>query len=198
MNPAYSVAARAIQLLGYAFFAFAVFFAVVAAIDWAVRTRRIGPFNPIARFFRRTVDPMMAPVERRIVRAGGLPQNAPWWSLAVVVVAGIIVLSLLRFLLARIAEADHLISMGGAGIFRLIISWTLGIVQVALIVRVVSSWFRLSPYSPWVRWSYVLTEPILRPLRQIIPPLGMVDVTPIVAYFIIWLLEGFLLGATRM
>ena len=193
MSPAYSVAVRAIQLLGYAFFAFAVFFAIIALVDWAVRTRRISPFNPIARFFRKTVDPMMAPVERRIVRAGGMPQNAPWWTLAVVVVGGIIVLSLLRFLLARVAEADYLISRGGGGIFRLIVSWTLGILQVALIVRVVSSWFRLSPYSPWVRWSYVLTEPILRPLRQIIPPLGMVDVTPIVAYFIIWLLEGFLL-----
>ena len=187
-------AARGIQLLGYALFAFAVFFAVVALIDWAVRTRRINPFNPVARFFRRSVDPIMMPIERRIVRAGGLPSSAPWWTLVVIVVGGIILLSLLRFLVERVGQAAFLVSQGPGGVLRLLISWTFAVLQVALIVRVISSWFRLSPYSRWVRWSYVLTEPILRPLRQIIPPLGMIDITPIVAYFVLWLLEGLLLG----
>ena len=72
------------------FFWAAVALAVVFAVDWLVRTRRISPFNPVARFFRRTVDPLMLPVERRIVRAGGTPAHAPWWALALVVVGGII------------------------------------------------------------------------------------------------------------
>ena len=41
--------------------------AVVCALDWAVRTRRISPFSGVARFFRARVDPMMAPVERWVV-----------------------------------------------------------------------------------------------------------------------------------
>jgi YggT family protein len=41
-----------------------------------------------------------------------------------------------------------------------------------------------------VRWSFVLTEWLLAPLRRIIPPLGMIDITPIVAYFVIQLLGG--------
>ena len=48
--------------------------------------------------------------------------------------------------------------------------------------------------SRWVRWSFVLTEPILRPLRKIIPPLGMIDITPIVAYFLLRLLQSAVAG----
>jgi YggT family protein len=70
-----------------------------------------------------------------------------------------------------------------------------GLLQIALLVRVLSSWVRVSPYSRWVRWAFVLTEPILRPLRRIIPPFGMMDVTPIAAYFLIVIVSGFLLGS---
>ena len=53
-----------------ALFWLAAALAIIALVDWAVRTRRLNPFGPVARFFRRVVDPMMAPVERRVVRAG--------------------------------------------------------------------------------------------------------------------------------
>ena len=45
---------------------------IVAVTYWAVRTRRLGPFSRVSRFFRTNIDPLMAPVERRVVRAGGL------------------------------------------------------------------------------------------------------------------------------
>lgn len=166
-------------------FALAVLLTIVCAVDWAVRTRRLSPFGPVARFFRSTVDPMIAPVERRVVRAGGLPTSAPWWALAAVVVGGIVLLSLLGFVGSLIFTAWASVSRGPRGIYFLVVSLLIGILQLALLVRVVSSWVRISPYSRWVRWSFVLTEPILRPLQRLIPPIGMMDVTPIVAYLLI-------------
>ena len=77
----------------------------------------------------------------------------------------------------------------------LLVSWTFSLLQVALIVRVISSWVRVSPYSPWVRWSYALTEWMLAPLRRVIPLFGGIDVTPIVAYLGLRLAESILLGA---
>jgi len=70
----------------------------------------------------------------------------------------------------------------------LLIRWTIGLLQIALIVRVISSWVRISPYSRWVRWAFALTEWLLAPLRRIVPPLGMIDITPIVAFFVIQLI----------
>ncbi len=65
--------------------------------------------------------------------------------------------------------------------------------QFAIIVVVIVSWLPISPFSPWVRWAFALTEPILRPLRQIVPRIGMIDITPIVAYFLLAILESALL-----
>jgi YggT family protein len=43
-----------------------------------------------------------------------------------------------------------------------------------------------------VRWSYQLSEPILAPLRRIVPNLGGLDITPILAYFLLSLTESLL------
>ena len=161
-------------------FALAVLLTIVCAVDWAVRTRRLSPFGPVARFFRSTVDPLIAPIERRGVRAGGLPTSAPWWALAAVVVGGIVLLSLLGFIGAQVFRIGAALTQGPRGIYYVAVSMLAGLLRV-------------SPYSRWIRWSFVLTEPILRPLRRIIPPLGMMDVTPIAAYFLINLLSGVLL-----
>jgi YggT family protein len=182
-------------VLRLALFALAVLLTIVCAVDWAVRTRRLSPFGPVARFFRSTVDPMIAPVERRVVRAGGLPSNAPWWALAAVVVGGIVLLTVLNFLGAQIYGVSIALSQGPRGIYFLLVSLLIWTLQIALLVRVISSWARISEYSRWVRWSFVLTEPILRPLRRVVPPIGMMDVTPIVAYLLIrYVLTFVLLG----
>ena len=75
----------------------------VAAIDWLVRTRRINPFGRVARVFRTSVDPLLMPVERIVVRAGGLPSSAPWWSLVFVAVAGILLIATLGFVREQLA-----------------------------------------------------------------------------------------------
>jgi YggT family protein len=50
-------------------------------------------------------------------------------------------------------------------------------------------------------WSFPATDWLLRPLRRIIPPLGVIDITPIAAYFALqileWLLDTILLGGMQ-
>ncbi len=193
--PAFLAALDAVRVvLRTGFFALFVALSLVCLIDWLVRTRRINAFSPVARFFRQSVEPLMAPVEARIVRAGGVPTNAPWWALAAVVVIGIIVLSLFDFLRVQVAEFYLASQTGTRGVVRMLLSAAFGVLRIAIIVRVVISWVRISPYSRWVRWAFTLSEPILRPLRQVIPTIGMIDITPIVAYLLLGLLEGFVVG----
>ena len=175
--------------LRVALFAVAALLAIVALLDWMVRTRRINAFNPVARFMRRTVDPLLRPIEERVVRSGGMPASAPWWALGVVVIGGIILLTLLDWLGGQFRTLTYASGAGPVGILRLVISWIFGILKIALIVRVISSWFRISPYSKWIHWAYRLTEPLIGPLRRVIPPIGMIDITPIVAYIILIVLE---------
>jgi YggT family protein len=174
-------------------FYMAIAVAVIAAIDWAVRTRRINPFSKVARFFRANVDPLLAPIERVIVRAGGLPSSAAWWGLIAFIVFGILIIMLLQFigsiLFQMVAVGQH-----PELAWRVVLSWIISLLSLALFVRVISSWFPVSPYSRWIRWSYVMTDWMIRPLQQVIPRIGMFDITPIVAWLLLRLIGGFILG----
>src|SRR6185503_16244743 len=102
-----------------ALFWIAIVVAAIAALDWAVRTRRLNPFGPVGRFCRRFVDPLMAPVERRILRAGGVPSSAPWWTLVFVVVGGLVFLWVLDFVGGALASV-MLGMQSPAGVARLL------------------------------------------------------------------------------
>ena len=66
--------------------------------------------------------------------------------------------------------------------FILYFVWILfTILQFAIIIRALMSWFNPSPDNPIARVVYELTEPVLAPLRRIVPRIGMIDITPIVA-----------------
>jgi len=179
----------AVGVVRVVLFWLALAIAIVALVDWLVRTRKIAPFGPVARFIRRWVDPLLAPIERKLVRSGRLPTAAPWWALVVVVVGGIVLITLLNYLGGLFGELAFGMS-SPARFGLLLLSWTLALLRIALIVRVVSTWIQISPYSKWIRWSYVLTEWMLAPLRRVIPNFGPVDVTPIVAYFLLVLVAS--------
>ena len=162
--------------------------AVVCAFDWVVRTRRINPFNRSARFFRGRVEPLMAPIERMVLRTDGVQSSTPWWTLAAVIIAAIVLMTLLDFL-GDLVYQGVVMAQQPAEAPRILVSWAFTLLKVALLVRVLSSWFPVSPYSGWVRWSYVLTEWMIAPLRRIIPLIGMIDITPLVAWFLIDLIQ---------
>ena len=181
------------QLIGavrFALVVIAAIFAVFCILDWLVRTRKVNVFGSIARFSRSKIDPIIEPIERRVVRAGGNPVNAPLWALAAVVIGGILLVSVLDFIRAELLGLAFAVQSGPRGIFKLIVSWMFDFVRIAILVRVVSSWLPVSPHSGWIRWAYVVSEPILRPLRQVIPAMGPIDITPIIAYFLIGFLQG--------
>ena len=66
--------------------------------------------------------------------------------------------------------------------------------ELAILARVLLSWFRLHQRHPVVNFIYQITEPILRPLRNIIPPLGMIDISPIVALILLGIIRAIILG----
>ena len=200
MNTAIAGFALVVRVLQLVFLGLAVVCLVLCVLDWLVRTRRISPFSALARFTRRTIDPLLAPIERRILRSGGVPTNAPWWALAAVVVGGILVLSLVQFVGGWAIGLAAALQSGPRGMLVFVVGAAFGLLQLAIMVRVLASWIpTLSPYSPWVRWAFVLSEPVLAPLRRIVPPIGgSIDITPILAYFIIgYLLQPWVMSLLR-
>jgi YggT family protein len=173
----------------------------VASVDWAVRTRRINPFSGIARFMRTRVEPRLTGVERQVTRVGGHPASTPWWALVVYVVCAALLLAALDMLSTLVREALVATSMGSAGLVLLAVRWTFAVLRLALLVRVIASWFPSLARRRWIAWSFGATEWMLRPLRRVVPTLGVMDITPIVAYFALqiaqWLVEGVLFAGLR-
>src|ERR671921_884597 len=99
-----------------------------------------------------------------------------------------LVLAGLQMLTALLLDAARATTIGGAELVLLAVRWTFGFLTFALLVRVVSSWIPSLGASRWLRWSYGATEWMLRPLRGLIPSIGVIDITPIVAYFALQLL----------
>jgi len=74
-----------------------------------------------------------------------------------------------------------------------VIALLLQLLWFAILIRALLSWFSPNPSNPLVQALDAITEPILQPLRQIIPRIGMLDITPLVALLVI----GFLAQLVR-
>ena len=201
MNEALVVLAVVSDTLRTLLLAGGIAFAGLATVDWAVRTRRINPFSGVARFMRNRVEPRLAGVERQVTRVGGHPASTPWWALVGYVVLGALLLAAFDMLASLIREALLASSMGSAGLLLLVVRWTFGFLRLALLVRVLASWFPRLATRRWMAWSFGATEWMLRPLRRVVPALGVMDITPIVAYFALqivqWLVETVLFPGFR-
>jgi YggT family protein len=171
-----------------------VYASIVALTHWAVRRRKIGPFGGWPRVVRRLSDPVLLPLERRVIRFGGNPQDAPLWLLGIVIVGGLLLLSLTNWLLGMAGTVTALASAQPRDWIRFLVSSAFTLVMIAIFIRVIASWFGIGPYRPWMRPLVILTDWIIEPIRRILPPMGMIDFSPMVAWLVLWVARGLVLG----
>jgi YggT family protein len=65
----------------------------------------------------------------------------------------------------------------------------LQILWLAILVRVILSWFPVDPSNPIIRIVWDVTEPVLAPFRRVIPRIGMFDLSPLAAFLVISFLQ---------
>ncbi len=171
-----------------------VYASAVALTHWAVRNRRINPFGAWPRFMRRVSDPVLQPLERRITRAGGNPQNAALWLLGIVIGGGLLLLSLTSWLIGTAASIT-LVADGGPRIWiRVLVGGLFTVLMTAILIRVIGPWLGIGPYNRWMRPLYALTNWLIDPIRRVLPPLGMIDFSPMVAWLVLYVARGFVMG----
>lgn len=184
-------------VLRYTVFGLVVLSGLVALGSWLVRTRRVSPFGVLGKTLRSVTDPIVRPVERRLVRMGGNPTHAGGWLVVITAVAGIVLLSLAGWLVGTFQTARAAASGGTRGTFSLIVDLSYRILFAALLVRVIAAWFGMFRYSRWVRPAYILTDWMVGPVRRIVPPLGAIDLSPLVAMILLSILRQILLSVLR-
>lgn len=67
------------------------------------------------------------------------------------------------------------------------------VLWAAILGRVIISWISLSPDNPIVILLYGITEPILAPIRRVLPSMGMIDLSPMVALIAMLIIQRVLM-----
>ena len=180
----------ALRYLVFAAFATSV---LVALASWLVRTRRISPFGAPGRALRAASDPLIRPIEARLVRAGGNPVHAGWWLVVAVAVVGVLLITLWNWLVETAFSVAAAYAAGPRASIVLAVDVVYRIIYVALWVRVLAAWFGHFRYSRWVRPAYALTDWLVEPIRRVLPPAGGFDWSPLAALLALWVLRRLLL-----
>ena len=181
------------NVVRYAVFA-AFALAVLAGLaSWLVRTRRVSPFSALGRFLRSS-DVVIVPVERRLVRMGGNPVHAGIWLAVVVAIVGILFISLAQWAINTGFLVSGALQGGPRALAVLAVRSVYSVLVFAIFVRVIASWFGAFAYNRWVRWAYVLTDWIVEPIRRILPSFGPLDISPLAAWFVLFVVQRILVS----
>src|SRR6266540_2338980 len=86
------------------------------------------------------------------------------------------------------------LAAGPRGAIALAIVALYNVLFVALVLRVVASWFGFFRYARWMRPVYALTDWLVEPIRRLLPPMGALDWSPLLAWLALWALQRMLLS----
>ncbi len=139
-------------------------------------------FNPLSQFLVRITQPALRPLRRLIPGLGGVDLSA----VVLMVLLQAASLSLVMLVYGVTPRPAYVFVRTPAELLALLFNLYL----IAIIIQAVLSWV-VPPdrYHPAQTLLYSLTEPVLRPIRQIVPMIGGLDLTPLVAIVLLQVLK---------
>ncbi len=129
-------------------------------------------YNPLCEAIVTVTNPPLRPMRRYIPALGGLDTSS---------IILLFVLQMLNtWLVAIVVGADP--AVPGLIVVALaeLLSKTVWTFIGAIIIQVILSWVAAGAYNPVISIIYSLTDPLLRPVRSVIPPLGGLDLSPLI------------------
>lgn len=161
-------------------FAFGALIALLV-LRLLLQSVRANFYNPVCQFLYKLTNPVLMPLRKVI----------PAWR--TIDVAGIVLawllstikLALLYALAGQGLGVAGLVVMGLADLVDFVLMLYLGLI----LVRVLLSFVSLERSNPIVPLIYQLTEPVLRPIQRVLPPIAGLDLSPLVAWLLVMLLR---------
>ena len=151
-------------------FAFSVYSFLVLT-RFVLQLARADFYNPISQFVLKATNPLLMPL-RKIVPGYGGVDVASLVLLVLLVVVKVLVIGLLSFgVVLPVAVLLQTSLLGLAGLILDYVFWM-------VLIRVILSWVAPDPYNPVVRVIVQITEPIMAPVRKMLPPMGGFDLSP--------------------
>ena len=80
------------------------------------------------------------------------------------------------------------------GSLALLVNMIFNVIYFLLVIRIILAWFAVNPYGELAGILYKITEPVLAPFRRLRLQVGMVDLSPIVAFIVLAFARNFIVG----
>jgi len=133
--------------------------------------------NPLAQGILRLTSPLVVPVRRIVPPLGRL-------DTATVLVAFIIQYVTVFLLLIIVGQTAGFVPIAVTAVVKLVVL-SINLFVYAIFIRVILSWVAQGSYNPATAIIATLTEPVLRPFRRLLPPMGGFDLSPIIAIILL-------------
>ncbi len=168
---------------------FGLYIAIVA-IRFLLQWARVDFYNPISQFIVKLTSPVLRPLRRVVPGYGGLDLS----SLALAWGLMALELALLSLLLGLGRNPLWAIGWAIPALLDLFIS----IFLFAVLARVILSWINPDPYNPAVDILSRITDPLLIPAQRVLPPIGGIDLSPMLVMIGLVLLEMLVLPPLQL
>ena len=155
----------------------------------------LNPFSRLSLLIRQLSDPFVFRMRRGLMGFGIDPKYSPVVVILIAILLGWFVLQLAETLAYTAAGLLNSVRHGAmVSALGFIIYGAVSLYIIFIFMRIVFSWGQVSYSNRIMRFLVKTTEPLLGPLRRIVPPLGMLDISPIVAFLILWLFQQAIAG----
>lgn len=158
---------------------------LVVMLRFLLQLLKADFYNPISQFIVKLTTPVLRHLRRVIPGLGGLDLASVvlMWVLKTIELALIITLSGLPLspVMAFAWAVPELIKL------------CINVFLFSILIQVIFSWVNPGAYNPVTAVINSLTDPIMRPIRRIIPPIGGLDLSPMAAMIGLYLLQMLLL-----
>lgn len=158
----------------------------------------VNPFSWFALTVRRLTDPLVNPVRGGLIGFGIEPKFAPFVTILLVILVGYFTVQIASSVLNTIAGVVFALNSGQGGALIAVAGYLLygllAFYSLLILIRIVFSWGMVGYGNRVMRFLLNATDPLLIPLRRMIPPVGMFDISPIVAFIILWLFQAAIAG----
>jgi YggT family protein len=152
-----------------------------------------NPFTWHYRNVRRATEPIMLPA-RAVLRGFRLdPRVAPLIVVIMLIAVWLVLGQTASNVLNTIAGVLYAVTShkpnAASAIIGYLLFGFLGLYTVAILIRILFSWIGASYANGFFRLMVRITEPLLGPLRRVVPLVGMFDVSALIAYAIVWVCQ---------
>jgi len=169
--------------------AIAGFFIFVVLLRFLLQAVRADFYNPVSQFIVKASNPMLVPARKLIPGFGGYDLAA----IAVLLVLELVAMTLSLLIMGWPLPIVNMLLwavLGTVGLFLKLFFW-------GLLIMVIVSWISPNSYNPAIELLKQIIEPAMKPIRKLMPDMGGMDISPIIAFLLINVLEIILVTFAR-